>query len=215
MYLFAQNIDVLLFNHNKIMNEHGQLHIFLAEDEGDRHYLDQFLAPSSGKSRLSSYAANQLVNGKTGSLEKIEENKMYVSFIIRGEKRTVGIERFNFTKYDPVSKTYLSKRRQFPLTLAYAFTIHKAFGMSIDNLVVDCKNATFPGQIEVAVGRAKSIEGLCITNFKCTLCLPHPAPSPPPGDAGISVENTSSVSPACRKRRLKGRRYIAIVADTA
>ena len=31
----------------------------------------------------------------------------------------------------------------------------------------------------------------------------------------IQVENTSSVSPACRKRRLKGRRYIAIVADTA
>ena len=28
-------------------------------------------------------------------------------------------------------------------------------------------------------------------------------------------KNTSSVSPACRKRRLKGRRYIAIVADTA
>ena len=32
---------------------------------------------------------------------------------------------------------------------------------------------------------------------------------------GVQVENTSSVSPACRKRRLKGRRYIAIVADTA
>ena len=34
------------------------------------------------------------------------------------------------------------------------------------------------------------------------------APVRTPGD-------TSSVSPACRKRRLKGRRYIAIVADTA
>ena len=32
---------------------------------------------------------------------------------------------------------------------------------------------------------------------------------------GVLAENTSSVSPACRKRRLKGRRYIAIVADTA
>ena len=32
---------------------------------------------------------------------------------------------------------------------------------------------------------------------------------------GVQVENTSSVSPACRKRRLKGRRYIAIVAETA
>ena len=32
---------------------------------------------------------------------------------------------------------------------------------------------------------------------------------------GVKVENASSVSPACRKRRLKGRRYIAVVADTA
>ena len=38
---------------------------------------------------------------------------------------------------------------------------------------------------------------------------------PPVRTPGVQVENTSSVSPACRKRRLKGRRYIAIVADTA
>ena len=38
--------------------------------------------------------------------------------------------------------------------------------------------------------------------------------SSPVRTPGFLVENTSSVSPACRKRRLKGRRYIAIVADT-
>ena len=32
---------------------------------------------------------------------------------------------------------------------------------------------------------------------------------------GVQVENTSSVSRACRKRRLKDSRYITIVADTA
>ena len=37
----------------------------------------------------------------------------------------------------------------------------------------------------------------------------------PREDAGVEVENTSSVSPACCKRRLKGHRYIAIVTDTA
>ena len=39
--------------------------------------------------------------------------------------------------------------------------------------------------------------------------------STPVRTPGVQVENMSSVSPACRKRRLKGRRYIAIVADTA
>ena len=37
----------------------------------------------------------------------------------------------------------------------------------------------------------------------------------PREDAGGIVENASSVSPACRKRRLQGPRYIAKVADTA
>ena len=52
----------------------------------------------------------------------------------------------------------------------------------------------------------------CNILSKWTVLYPPP---PPREDAGVQVENTSSVSPACRKRRLKGRRYIAIVADTA
>ena len=47
-----------------------------------------------------------------------------------------------------------------------------------------------------------------IMPFFLVCCAPVRTP-------GVLVENTSSVSPACRKRRLKGRRYIAIVADTA
>ena len=51
------------------------------------------------------------------------------------------------------------------------------------------------------------------------LCLSRqvnkPYLSPPVRTPGVQVENTSSVSPACRKRRLKGHRCIAIVADTA
>ena len=34
--------------------------------------------------------------------------------------------------------------------------------------------------------------------------FPCSAPPPPREDAGVKVENTSSVSPACRKRRLNG-----------
>lgn len=44
-YLFARNIDVQIFNHNRIMNEPGQLHIFTSEDEGDKHFLNKFLVP--------------------------------------------------------------------------------------------------------------------------------------------------------------------------
>ena len=53
---------------------------------------------------------------------------------------------------------------------------------------------------------------MCSSNIPLLLRKLSKAPVRTPG---VQVENTSSLSPACRKRRLKGRRYIAIVADTA
>ncbi|CAG2220719.1 PIF1 [Mytilus edulis] len=52
--------------------------------------------------------------------------------------------------------------------------IHKSQGMSLQYLSIDCSNACFPGQIGVAVGRAKSTDGLMLKNFKPSLVKPHP-----------------------------------------
>ena len=54
----------------------------------------------------------------------------------------------------------------FPLTLAWATTIHKVQGLTLDEIVVDMKGGHFsPGQAYVACSRVKNIQGLHITNF--------------------------------------------------
>lgn len=108
---------------------------------------------------------NELVNGKIGKVFEIENDNIYVEFKVGEVRKTVQIVRQLFTKYDPVDNIYLAKRLQFPLKLAYAITIHKSQGMSLDAVVVDCSNAGFPGQIGVAVGRAKCSDGLVIKKF--------------------------------------------------
>ena len=83
------------------------------------------------------------------------------------------IERYSFTKYDPNTNKCIASRLQFPLRLAFAMTIHKAQGMTLPLVEVNCKHAQFPGQIGVAVGRAKSSKGLRVINYNQYLCKPH------------------------------------------
>ncbi|KDN35967.1 hypothetical protein RSAG8_11178, partial [Rhizoctonia solani AG-8 WAC10335] len=58
-----------------------------------------------------------------------------------------------------------ARRRQIPLILAWALTIHRAQGQTIDRLRVDLGKTFAPGQAYVAISRCKSLEGLQVVNF--------------------------------------------------
>lgn len=56
-------------------------------------------------------------------------------------------------------------RRQVPLILAWAVTIHKAQGATLDLVDVDLQGCFDVGQAYVACSRATSLEGLKVSNF--------------------------------------------------
>ena len=58
------------------------------------------------------------------------------------------------------------KRSQCPLALAWALTIHKGQGQSLDLLVVDLKGCFAEGQAYVAISRAQHTDGLQIRNYQ-------------------------------------------------
>jgi ATP-dependent DNA helicase PIF1 len=65
-------------------------------------------------------------------------------------------------------------RRQVPLTLAWAITVHKAQGASLDRVTVDLEGAFTEGQTYVAISRARTLEGLELRNFSAASVRTHP-----------------------------------------
>jgi hypothetical protein len=68
-------------------------------------------------------------------------------------------------RFNPKSGSDAATRIQIPLKLAYALTIHKSQGMTLDWVEVDCAGLFAPGQLAVAISRVKSSSGLRVVNF--------------------------------------------------
>ena len=99
----------------------------------------------------------KFVNGERGILRKIEDDHL----IVEKDDEYVRVERHEFDLLDmivqndgTVETMSLATLSQFPLKLAYAVTIHKSQGMSIDNLVCNVDNIFAPSQFYVAISRA-------------------------------------------------------------
>lgn len=57
-------------------------------------------------------------------------------------------------------------RKQFPISVSYALSIHKAQGLSLPSAILDIGTSVFtPGQIYVALSRVTKLEGLHLINF--------------------------------------------------
>ena len=92
--------------------------------------------------------------------KKVARQYPVVRFLC-GREEVIEPTRFEKELYQQGTLT----RTQVPLALAWALTVHKAQGASIDLLAVDLAGTFADGQAYVAVSRASRIDGLQIINF--------------------------------------------------
>ncbi|MES2995875.1 MAG: DEAD/DEAH box helicase [Verrucomicrobiota bacterium] len=106
--------------------------------------------------------ALQAANGDLGTVTEWETESIAV---ILDSGRTVEMKPHQW-EFDPTREGEKGGVfKQFPLRLAWACTIHKSQGLTLDSALVDIRAAREPGQAYVAVSRVKSLAGLHLKDW--------------------------------------------------
>lgn len=111
----------------------------------------------------------ELVNGSRGVVVGFEPNGAPLVQFRRGVPMSITPTTWESEDMDGVL------RKQIPLRLAYAITIHKAQGATLDCALIDIGTNTFEyGQAYVALSRVKNLESLYIWDVEPTAFKTHP-----------------------------------------
>jgi ATP-dependent exoDNAse (exonuclease V) alpha subunit len=109
------------------------------------------------------------VNGTVGVIEDLSATEVKVKIngkIIYSIPKATWqkIEYYYDAETRDVEQRVLSSFTQFPIRLAWAFTIHKSQGKTYNSVVVNMEGGAFAhGQTYVALSRCVSLEGLYLT----------------------------------------------------
>ena len=103
-----------------------------------------------------------LVNGSIGTVTAITTQHVMIKFDRINEPCAIERVRSKFM----VKKSFFVYRKQFPLILAFAVTIHKCQGLSLDCAIIDLSKKVFsPGMAYVALSRVRSLNSVYLTDF--------------------------------------------------
>ncbi len=173
--LFPRRVAADVYNHRRLETIHDTLHEFETEYKGDARSIEQLKKQSPIPEVLALKVGAlvmlrkndiafpyKYVNGSLGTITSIGDGQLRVHLF---SGSMVTLEHETFSLLDGNGKERASAIN-FPVTLAWATTIHKAQGASIDRLLVNISSLWVSGHAYVALSRATSAEGLFVENWE-------------------------------------------------
>ena len=174
--LATKNSIVDNINRTKLNELKGKEYVYTAKITGDMkksYFPNQIsLHLKVGAKVMMLVNTPNWVNGSLGTVTKLSKDKIEVEI----NNKKYNIDKYNWKNYSydydyntkSIRKEIKSTFVQYPLTLAYAITIHKSQGKTYNGVLIDLGNGAFAdGQLYVALSRCSSFENLYLKHPIC------------------------------------------------
>ncbi len=125
------------------------------------------LAPGARVMAVRNDPGGRFVNGSLGTVTRLNDGDVFVKFDRRRDEDLVGPVTWEKVRQQwneaeqRIQNEVVGTYKQIPLIHAWAVTIHKAQGLTLEDVRVDLGAGAFaPGQVYVALSRVRTIAGL-------------------------------------------------------
>ena len=174
--LYSHNRDVSLLNITKLRDLDGISKLYQARTKGNAKLLEVLKKSVRAEAQLelkkgakvmfvkNNYEAGY-INGTLGEVVYYSEEKLPIVKLSDGSQMTVVQDEWAI---EDDKGNALASFSQLPLRLAWAITIHKSQGMTLEAAEIDLSKSFEKGQGYVALSRLKSLKGLKLIGFNRT-----------------------------------------------
>jgi hypothetical protein len=180
--LFTHNAAVDDINQQQLAKLPGKAHVFATVAKGPEPFVRALQRGCLSPERLElkqdavvmftkNDPAGRYVNGTLGVVDDFDAEDGYPVVRTRGGRRILAEP--SKWKIDENGKERASIT-QVPLKLAWAMTVHKSQGMSLDAAVIDLSKAFEYGQGYVALSRLRALSGLHLLGLNERALRVHP-----------------------------------------
>lgn len=181
--LHTTNVNVDALNAKKLAELPGKEHVFEMETSGKANYLDTLKRSCLAVEQLilkegalvmciRNSPDKKYVNGSLGVVTGFEDKTGYPQVELR-DGRKITLEPTSWELRDGDKKR--AAIAQIPLRLAWAITVHKSQGMTLDAARVDLRRAFVEGMGYVALSRVRSLGTLSLSGINSMAIKVSPA----------------------------------------
>ncbi|MFA5130307.1 MAG: helix-turn-helix domain-containing protein [Patescibacteria group bacterium] len=179
--LYAHNMNVDRVNEEKLAHLPGEVHEFEMESRGAKASVERLVKSCLSPEKLSLKIGARVmctknnfekgfVNGTLGDVAGFDDEGLPIVKTLNGRNIYPPPMEWNATDGTRI----IAKITQIPLRLAWAITIHKSQGLTLDSAVMDLSQVFEYGQGYVALSRVRSLSGLHLLGYNARALQVHP-----------------------------------------